>query len=212
MRFVAELLDVLPNSSAYGRQKFTIKQICQFGAKRDFTDAIFVFEHREKPGACVPRAHVRCCADGGCGGGTADIVITHLPEGPTAHFKLTSLRLHKEIWNKAKVTDHRPELILNRFTTRLGMKVSRMLTALFPHDPQFVGRRVCTFHNQRDFIFFRHHRYVFEEGKRVRLQEIGPRFTIKLMSLQRGIFEPKFAEYEWKWKPEVEASRTRFVL
>ena len=35
-----------------------------------------------------------------------------------------------------------------------------MLAALFPYDPEFKGRRVVTFHNQRDFIFFRHHRSV----------------------------------------------------
>lgn len=35
----------------------------------------------------------------------------------------------------------------------------RLIQALFPQDPEFRGRRVVTFHNQRDFIFFRHHRY-----------------------------------------------------
>lgn len=35
----------------------------------------------------------------------------------------------------------------------------RLIQSLFPQDPNFRGRRVVTFHNQRDFIFFRHHRY-----------------------------------------------------
>ncbi len=30
-----------------------------------------------------------------------------------------------------------------------------MLAALFHYDPQFQGKRVATFHNQRDYIFFR---------------------------------------------------------
>ena len=58
-----------------------------------------------------------------------------------------------------KVTQHRPEVILNNFTTRLGHSVARLLAAWFPQVPQFQGRRVVTFHNQRDFIFLRHHRY-----------------------------------------------------
>ena len=29
------------------------------------------------------------------------------------------------------------------------------------------------------------------------LQEIGPRFTLKLRSLQKGTFDSKFGEYEW---------------
>lgn len=48
--------------------------------------------------------------------------------------------------------------ILNSF---LGFFVTfRLIQSLFPQDPNFRGRRVVTFHNQRDFIFFRHHRYV----------------------------------------------------
>ena len=55
-------------------------------------------------------------------------------------------------------TSHLPEIIINNFHTRLGHQVGRLLTALFPQQPQFVGRNVATFHNQRDFIFFRRHR------------------------------------------------------
>jgi len=54
-----------------------------------------------------------------------------------------------------RVSGHRPELLLNNFNTRLGRRVGRMLGSLFHQDPQFRGRRVVTFHNQRDFIFFR---------------------------------------------------------
>lgn len=52
-------------------------------------------------------------------------------------------------------SSHRPELVLNNFNTRLGRRVGRMLGSLFHQEPQFRGRRVATFHNQRDFIFFR---------------------------------------------------------
>ena len=52
-------------------------------------------------------------------------------------------------------TKHKPEIILNRFHTRLGTRVGRLLASLFPQAPQFRGRQVATFHNQRDFIFFR---------------------------------------------------------
>jgi len=75
-----------------------------------------------------------------------------------------------------------------------------MLASLFPQVPEFVGRQVATFHNQRDFIFFRRHRYVFKDGKRVDLQEIGPRFTLKLKWLQKGAAEGKKAGFEWIFK------------
>jgi ribosome production factor 1 len=32
-----------------------------------------------------------------------------------------------------------------------------MLAALFHFEPEFRGKRAVTFHNQRDYIFFRHH-------------------------------------------------------
>ncbi|EOD05315.1 hypothetical protein EMIHUDRAFT_71798, partial [Emiliania huxleyi CCMP1516] len=86
---------------------------------------------------------------------------------------------------------------------------------LFPHDPQFRGRQVVTMHNQRDFVFFRHHRYIFEQKEErgqvsARLQELGPRFTLRLKSLQLGTFDTQHGEYEWKHKPELDTSRRRF--
>eukprot|EP00965_Chrysotila_dentata_P024726 820047-Pleurochrysis_carterae.AAC.1 len=141
--------------------------------------------------------------------------LVKLPGGPTARFKLTTLVLPKRITGHGRPTAHRPELILNNFSTRLGHRLGRMLACLFPHDPQFKGRQVVTMHNQRDFVFFRHHRYVFEDtsGKgdvAVRLQELGPRFTLKLKSLQLGTFDTQHGEYEWKHKPDLDTSRRRF--
>lgn len=79
---------------------------------------------------------------------------------------------------------------------------------------EFEGRRVCTFHNQRDFIFFRQHRYIFaDEGKKVRLQELGPRFTLKLKWVLAGTFDTKEGEYEWFHKRHMmETSRRKFNL
>merc|ERR1719440_1210933 len=98
---------------------------------------------------------------------------------------------------------HNPELLLNNFITRLGRRVGRQLAALFPQQPDFKGRRSVTFHNQRDFIFFRHYRYVFrEDGTKCRLQEIGPRFTLKLRYMQHGTFDAKEGEFEYIWRPD----------
>lgn len=49
----------------------------------------------------------------------------------------------------------KPELVLNNFDTRLGHRLGRMLASLFHQDPAFKSRQVATFHNQRDYIFFR---------------------------------------------------------
>ena len=123
----------------------------------------------------------------------------------------------------ARSTPHNPELVLNNFVTRLGHAVGRMFQTLFPPLPEFQGRQVVTLHNQRDFLFFRRHRcaaiqfnlslsaftltyrYAFRSTEKVALQEIGPRFTLKLRWLKKGIptlqnfgEEPKALDFDVK--------------
>ncbi|MCP9261974.1 Ribosome production factor 1 [Dirofilaria immitis] len=114
------------------------------------------------------------------------VVLCHLPDGPTAFFKINSLIFTKNLKKKGESSVHYPELVLNNFNTRLGHTIARMFACLFPQKPMYSGRRVVTFHNQRDYIFFRHHRYEFKkEGEKAALLELGPRFTLRLKWLQK---------------------------
>ncbi|XP_020254609.1 ribosome production factor 1 [Asparagus officinalis] len=212
--FIKELLSVIPNAHYFKRGTYELKKIVEYAKKREFTSIVVIHTNRREPDA---------------------LVIINLPEGPTAHFKLSNLILRKDIKGHGNPTGHMPELVLNNFTTRLGHLQCKMIQSLFPQDPNFRGRRVVTFHNQRDFIFFRHHRYIFEskeakdgpkskaakddKGKKpsqerviARLQECGPRFTLKLRSLQHGTFDTKGGEYEWVHKGDMDTSRRRFFL
>ncbi|CAA2991663.1 ribosome production factor 1 [Olea europaea subsp. europaea] len=212
--FITDLLSVIPNAHYYNRGTYDLKKIVEYAKNKDFTSLIVVHTNRREPDA---------------------LLIIGLPDGPTAHFKLSRLLLRKDLKNHGNPTSHEPELVLTNFSTRLGHRVGRMIQSLFPQVPNFRGRRVVTFHNQRDFIFFRHHRYIFEtkeskqaeskgknseDGKEAkskekviaRLQECGPRFTMKLISLQHGTFDTKGGEYEWVHKPEMDTSRRRFFL
>lgn len=53
--------------------------------------------------------------------------------------------------------------------------------------------------------------YVFRDTEKVGLQELGPKFTLKLKWLQKGAYK-RDGEYEWFFKPELETSRKRFFL
>lgn len=123
--------------------------------------------------------------------------------GPTAHFRLTSVQLSRDISGHAAPTPHAPELVLSNMSTPLGLSVGRLLQTLFPPLPQLQGRQVVAVHNQRDFIFFRRFRYMFalreseagiarakahgmDEQVRTRMQEIGPRMTLKLRWIKKG--------------------------
>ncbi|PRQ57266.1 putative anticodon-binding, Brix domain-containing protein [Rosa chinensis] len=248
--FIEELLLMIPNAQYYKRGTYDLKKIIEYVNKKEFTSLIVVHTvHREQDA----------------------LLIISLPNGPTAHFKLSKLikgvltviffpySLFGMPADHGNLTSHEPELVLNNFTTRLGHRIGRMdylqapigfllspaffrLTqSLFPQEPNFRGRRVVTFHNQRDFIFFRHRRcasfaifsscsdpflylYIFEtketkqvevKGKKTkdskadaiteakpfaRLQECGPRFTLELISLQHGTFDPRGGEFEWVHK------------
>lgn len=191
-KFCKELKRCIPNSEIHYRRGLDLKKIIPQAMSKDFTDIMVINEDRKEPNG---------------------LVISHLPNGPTVHFKVSNVRLSTDIKRVGEMTGHKPEIILNNFNTRLGHSVGRMFASLFPHDPQFTGRRVITIHNQRDFIFFRQHRYVFRNSKRVGLKELGPRFTMKLRSLQKGTFDSKFGEFEWVHKRhEMETSRRKFFL
>ena len=90
-------------------------------------------------------------------------------------------------FEKDKFTEEYPELIAKRFTTKLGERVVRMLQAIFPSIPNVQARQTVTFHNQRDYIFVRRHRYEFKSREDVGIREVGPRFTLRLKSLNLGI-------------------------
>uniref|UniRef100_A0A1A9WKW3 Brix domain-containing protein n=1 Tax=Glossina brevipalpis TaxID=37001 RepID=A0A1A9WKW3_9MUSC len=195
-KFGLELGRIFPNALVKIRNRSSVKKICKSAIREEYTDVVIINEDRRKPNG---------------------LLVIHLPNGPTAHFKLSNVKLTTDIKRDHKeISKHRPEVILNNFTTRLGLTIGRMLGALFHHDPEFKGRRVATFHNQRDYIFFRHHRYEFsKDGKRAKLRELGPRFTLKLRSLQEGTFDSKTGDYIWiitNKRHSMEASRRRFHL
>lgn len=167
--FCDELVGVFPGAEFIRRKKgkgFELGRIAGWAADRGYKHLCVVNEDMKKPNA---------------------ITLVHLPNGPTAYFKLTSVELTKQIYGHARATSHHPELVLNGFVTRLGHAVGRLFQTTFPPLPEFQGRQIVTLHNQRDFLFFRRHRYAFRSPEKVALQEIGPRFTLKLRWLKKNI-------------------------
>ena len=200
---IADLQKLVPNCFFYPRRHFTVQQICGFASNKNFTHLIVLSERYKE-----------------CNG----MIITHLPIGPTAFFKVSNVLNSQDVPGRGAVTDHVPEILLNNFRTRLGRRVGRLLGSIFPHAPEFQGRQVVTMHNQRDFIFVRHHRYIFNEREdaaqrqkekqetvKTRLQELGPRFTIKMKWLQEGVFDSD-GEYEWMRRPHDDKNRRAFFL
>ncbi|WWC72653.1 uncharacterized protein I206_106617 [Kwoniella pini CBS 10737] len=167
--FVDDLKNVFPGGESFKRPRgkgFEIGRVARWAGKRGYQALIVVNEDHKAPNA---------------------ITLINLPAGPTAYFKLSSVIPSANIYGHARPSPHSPELILNNFTTLLGHSVGRLFGSLFPPQPQFRGRQVVTLHNQRDFLFFRRHRYMFTSATSATLQEIGPRFTLKLRWLRKGL-------------------------
>ena len=212
----AEILTELFPNSVYIRRtahhysyKFSIREISSFATNRNFTTVVVLNEDQKRP---------------------SGLTIVHLPHGPTFHFTISNWIEGKKLPGHGTATDHWPELILNNFRTPLGLLTAHLFRALFPPQPNFEGRQVVTLHNQRDYIFVRRHRYVFREkretekpvigadgkemqgaeGIRAGLQELGPRFTLKLRRVDKGI--QRGSGQEWEWKGGMEKQRTKFQL
>lgn len=210
-----QLVDFFPNSVYIRRNahryshKFSIREIAKFASNRNFTALVVVNEDSKR---------------------ISGLTIIHLPQGPTFHFGVSNWVDAKKIPGHGRATDHWPELILNNFRTPLGLLTAHLFRNLFPSRPEFEGRNVVTIHNQRDYLFVRRHRYVFREkretekpvvgadgkemqgaeGIRAGLQELGPRFTLKLRRVDKGIH--KTSGQEWQWQGKLEKTRTKFQL
>jgi len=193
--FIADLMQMIPQAFYHPRKEQSITEMAATAYEKGYSHLICLSEKNKI-----------------CNG----LMIAHLPVGPTAFFKLSSFEAGADIKGHGKPTSHIPELIFNNFGTRLGRRSGRVLGSMFPHAPQLEGRQVVTFHNQRDFIFVRHHRYIYRKEKektRARLQELGPRFTLKMKWLQEGVFDRDNGEYEWVLKRGVmEADKKKFLM
>lgn len=199
----------IKRTAHYHSYKYSIREISKYASNQGYTHVVVLNEDMKKP---------------------KGLDIVHLPIGPMFHFSISNWVEGAKLPGHGNPTNHYPELILNGFRTPLGVLAAHLFRSLFPPRPEIQGRQVVTLHNQRDYIFFRRHRYVFRDkrateksiqgpdGKPVKgvediragLQELGPRFTLKLRRVDKGI--QRASGQEWEWKAHDEKIRTRFSL
>ncbi|KAK9423082.1 putative Brix domain-containing protein [Seiridium unicorne] len=215
-----EVANLFPNSTFIPRSshkyghKYSVREISKFASNRGYTTVIVVREDLKR---------------------ISGLDIIRLPSGPTFSFSISSWIDIKKLPGHGNPTVHYPELLLNNFNTPLGFLSATLFKTLFPSNPELSGRQVCTFHNQRDYIFVRRHRYIFRDKKpteksvvgadgrelkgvkdiRAPIQELGPRFTLKLRKVYKGIGRAGSEgddAVQWEWKAKMEKQRTRFNL
>ena len=199
----------IPRSAHRYAHKYSVREIAAFARNRQYTAVVILNEDQKRP---------------------SGLDLVHLPAGPMFHFSISNWIEGRKLPGHGRPTNHYPELILNNFRTPLGLLTAHLFRSMFPPRPEFEGRQVVTLHNQRDFIFVRRHRYVFRdkrateqvlqgtdgkamqgvEGVRAGLQELGPRFTLKLRRIDKGV--QRASGQEWEWKGKTDKVRTKFQL
>lgn len=189
-QFAKELKLIFPNAQKMNRGTYDLKELVQACRANDVTDFIIVQETRGKP-------------DG--------LIVSHLPFGPTAYFTIYNAVMRHEIPDMATMSEAYPHLLFNNFTTPLGQRVEKILKYLFP-VPKEDSKRVISFANVDDYVLFRHHTYTRVDGN-VELQEVGPRFELKLYDIKLGtVDEAAGLDSEWSLKPFMNTTRKRLFL
>ena len=89
-------------------QHFSLSTIIAQAKDRGYTDLVIVNQNMRR---------------------AESLTVCHLPRGPTAYFKLSSIVWPQDIGHAAKDSGHYPEVLTTNFKTRLGKQVSRMFQA-----------------------------------------------------------------------------------
>ncbi|RLM60809.1 U3 small nucleolar ribonucleoprotein IMP4 [Panicum miliaceum] len=171
-----------------------LSEIVESCQSHDITDLILVHEHRGQP-------------DG--------LVISHLPQGPTAYFGLLNVVTRHDIKDRkamGKMSEAYPHLVLDNFSTTIGERTATILKHLFP-VPKPDSKRIITFANRDDYISFRHHVYEKPGGpKSIDLKEVGPRFEMRLYKLKLGTMEQNEARCEFELRPYINTAKKQKTL
>lgn len=188
--FVKELRLIFPGAQRMNRGNYEMKQLIHACRANDVTDFIVVHEHRGVPD---------------------NLVICHLPHGPTASFNLSGVVMRHDVPEVSPMSEQKPHLVFHNFKSKLGERTMSVLKHLFP-VPKEDSKRVITFANHDDYICFRHHTYKKVDNQ-IELSEVGPRFQLMLYQIKLGTLdEIAAADTEWVLRPYMNtAAKRRFL-
>ncbi|KAL6659001.1 hypothetical protein ACP70R_003041 [Stipagrostis hirtigluma subsp. patula] len=194
IQFVKELKVVFPNSQRMNRGGQVISEIVESCRSHDITDLILVHEHRGQP-------------DG--------LIVSHLPNGPTAYFGLLNVVTRHDIKDRkamGKMSEAYPHLVMDNFSTKIGERTATIIKHLFP-VPKPESKRIITFANRDDYISFRHHVYEKHGGpKSLDLKEVGPRFELRLYQIIQGTVDQNEAKKEFVLRPYINTAKKQKTL
>ena len=196
--FAKEIRLLLPTSIRLNRGNTILPNLVESAKASGLSDIMLLHEHRGTPTA---------------------LTISHFPHGPTASFSLHNVVLRHDIPNSSRgtVSESYPHLIFEGFTSKLGLRIVKILKHIFPPREAItnktkLGSRVVTFKNIEDSIEVRHHVFVKTGYQSVELAEVGPRMTMKCFEIRGGTLENKDGDVEWRLNQYTRTSRKKDYL
>lgn len=172
--FARELFQMIPNAQRVNRGQTDLKTLVDHCRKHEMTDIVIVHGTHGNPDC---------------------LVVSHLPNGPTAYFTLQQVKMRRDIADAPPLSSAFPHLVFEDLTSNLGKRVKDILQALFP-VPKPESRRLISFVNRSDWISVRQHTFRKTQGK-IELTEIGPRMEMRLFKIVLGTLEMTEAETEF---------------
>ena len=160
-----DIKSIFPNSIYMKRKNFKIRQIITYLKQKKIENLVVIMENFKK---------------------TIQLWHIDLNDNFLAKYCLISIILKNNIQKSGKISSHNPELLFDNFKGTIGKVLGFMLKKFFFAFPNFEGRQILSFYKRKNFLFIRYYRYIFSTfGKDVKLQEIGPRVTIKFLNFFR---------------------------
>jgi rRNA maturation protein Rpf1 len=163
-----DLLQLIPDLIYYKRKKFKIRHIFQY-LKKFKAKTIFVVKKNSRI--------------------ILNLWQINIEKKISIKYEFLSILL-KNIFNSKENSIHfNPEIILKNFKGKVEKMTAILLKSWFCKSPNFKKRQIVSFYFKKGLIFFNYFRYIFSSsGKDVKLQEIGPRFTLRFCKLYENCF------------------------
>lgn len=154
-----DLRSIFPNSVYLKRKNYKIRQIVSYLKRKGIQNLVLLVENFEK---------------------TIQLWHFDLENNFLVKYNIISVMLRNNIDRCGKISTHKPELLFDNFKGNVNWVIGTMMKRFFNGLPDFKGRQILSFYKRKKFIFIRFHRYIFSvTGKDVKLQELGPKLTLK---------------------------------
>lgn len=219
--FSTELRLIFPNAKKINRGNYQIKAIVDACRRNNVTDLVLVTETRGEP-------------DG--------LVVSHFPSGPTAFFGMANVVMRHDLPERATVSEAFPHLIFHDFTSPLGERVKSILKFLFPvpraestrvmsfiNQSDYISFRHHQYTRNKASRLERRRQRIGadddsdneddddDDGERelapdIALEEVGPRFELRLYKIRLGTLDETAADDEFVLRPYHNTAKRRRLL